>query len=73
MKTLTTFAFLAVMAVGISGAANASLRNEGTQNFYYYFGTPCQASVVSTCGTPCNTCCGGGVGLLGGNIIDGLL
>ncbi|MBL8677236.1 MAG: hypothetical protein JNJ47_07465 [Alphaproteobacteria bacterium] len=46
MKTLTTFALLAVMAVSISGEANASLLNEGKQNFYFYFGTPC------TCGTP---------------------
>ena len=70
MKTLTTFAFLAVMAVGISGA-NASLLQEGKQNFYYYFGTPCSYS-MQTCNT-CNTCCDGASGLFGGRIVDGLL
>lgn len=65
MKTLTTLAFLAVMAVGISGEANASLLNEGKQNFYFYFGTPCTCgapvvaaieapcAVASPCATPC--------------------
>ena len=76
MKTLTTFAFLAVMVVGISGA-NASLLNEGKQNFYYYFGAPCVTAVASPCAvpcaTPCNPCCDSGVGLFGGRIVDGLL
>ena len=80
MKTLTTFAFLAVMAVGISGA-NASLRNEGAQNFYYYFGTPCSSCGVSApvaVSAPCavapvNPCCCEGSGLFGGSIIDGIL
>ena len=77
MKTLATFAFLAVMVVGVSGA-NASLRNEGRQNFYFYFGTPCMAAVASPCNvpamvSPCDTCCDGGVGLFGGRIVDGLL
>jgi hypothetical protein len=73
MKTLTTFAFLAVMVVGISGA-NASLLNEGKQNFYYYFGTPCMAAVASPCAVaPVNPCCCDGDGLFGGRIIDGLL
>ena len=71
MKTLTTFAFLAVMAVGISGA-NASLLQEGKQNFYYYFGTPCTGMMTSSCNT-CNTCCDGASGLFGGRIVDGLL
>lgn len=71
MKTLATFAFLAVMVVGISGA-DASLRNEGRQNFYFYFGTPC-AYAVPTMVSPCDPCCDGGTGLLGGRIIDGLL
>ncbi|MBY0273167.1 MAG: hypothetical protein K2X02_07200 [Alphaproteobacteria bacterium] len=69
MKTLTTFAFLAVMVAGIG--AHASLLNEGKQNFYYYFGTPCSYGVAMA--SPCNTCCDGGTGLLGGRIIDGLL
>ena len=80
MKTLTTLAFLAVMAVGISGEANASLLNEGKQNFYFYFGTPCTygAPVVAAVEAPCavapvNPCCCQGSGLLGGSIIDGIL
>ena len=43
MKTLTTFAFAALMVFSISGEANASsaLRMEGVQNYMYYFGAPC--------------------------------
>ena len=65
MKTLATFAFLAVMAVSVSGA-NASLAQEGKQNFYYYFGTPCPCPMppLSGCGSnecaPVDPCCDDG-------------
>lgn len=77
MKTLATFAFLAVMAVGVSGANASSLAGEGRQNFYYYFGTPCacgMTAVAAPCAVaPVNPCCCEGTGLFGGRIIDGLL
>ena len=80
MKTLATFAFLAVMAVGVSGANASSLAGEGRQNFYYYFGTPCAcgAPVVAAVEAPCavapvNPCCCEGTGLFGGSIIEGIL
>lgn len=61
MKTLTTFAFLAAMAVSFS--ANASLAQEGRQNFYYYFGTPCPCAMPALTGvaSPCDPCCERGI------------
>ncbi|EKE10372.1 MAG: hypothetical protein ACD_16C00044G0003 [uncultured bacterium] len=61
MKKLVTFAFVAALLVGVSGAS-ASLAQEGKQNFYYYFGAKCPCPMTSgygTCGPVCpvDPCC----------------
>jgi hypothetical protein len=64
MKTLTTFALAAIMIASISGAsASMGLRNEGVQNYMYYFGAPCATPCAvepAPCALPCApepTCC----------------
>jgi len=56
MKTLTAMAFLVAMMVTASANANMGLKQEGMQNYYYYFGAPCPVvAVVNPCVTepPC--------------------
>ncbi|MBY0501461.1 MAG: hypothetical protein K2P93_05610 [Alphaproteobacteria bacterium] len=62
MKTLTTFAFVVMVAISMSTAASAygGLRMEGVQNFMYYFGAPCPtpcAMVPAPCAVPCAMPC----------------
>lgn len=52
MKTLTTFAFLAVLTIGFSANANLMMK-EGYQNFLYYFGKPCPCQMVEPCKPAC--------------------
>jgi len=53
MKTLTTFAVLAVLAMGTSASAN----NEARQNYFYYFGGPVAGPCAAPCAVPCPTPC----------------
>ncbi len=58
MKTLATFAFLAVLTLGVS--ANADMTQKlGYQNFLYYFGKPCPCAVANPCEmpSPCEPAC----------------
>lgn len=46
------FAVVAVLAFSSVANADAGLRREGVQNFYYYFGAPWPVPCVVPCGTP---------------------